>query len=320
MKDYHNSEITILELEEKNRILTSQVKRLLQTEHELYDSQKQIDNQLNLYHDLFETARYISSCRDKNSILNKLVKFALYSLNIEKCIILKVVNGINLFNILALDGFYNENHISINSTIYLDDNLLSRVDCKSKSAFIFNTDTEKFNMINNNLNINTFVLFPICNENNNIEYIILAGNSLERAEFHSKIMENDLLLTAFGSLILQATDALTTISYLEELQQHRENLESQIKERTRELERSNSILLDEITERKKTENRLKNALNEIDTLEGIFPICSNCKSVRDDNGNWKNIEQYISKHSKAEFSHSLCPTCLKKLYPEYSDN
>jgi response regulator RpfG family c-di-GMP phosphodiesterase len=61
---------------------------------------------------------------------------------------------------------------------------------------------------------------------------------------------------------------------------------------------------------------LKKALAEIKTLSGLLPICSHCKQVRDDKGYWSQIESYISAHSDALFSHSICPECAKKYYPE----
>ena len=60
---------------------------------------------------------------------------------------------------------------------------------------------------------------------------------------------------------------------------------------------------------------LKDALKKVKTLSGLLPICSRCKKIRDDNGYWNQIETYIQKHSKAEFSHSLCPDCAKEMYP-----
>ncbi|NLI10293.1 MAG: hypothetical protein GX447_06035 [Elusimicrobia bacterium] len=58
---------------------------------------------------------------------------------------------------------------------------------------------------------------------------------------------------------------------------------------------------------------------KVETLEGIIPICANCKKIRDDKGYWNKVESYISKHSKASFSHSLCPDCEKKLYPQFQE-
>ena len=62
--------------------------------------------------------------------------------------------------------------------------------------------------------------------------------------------------------------------------------------------------------------QLQKALDEVKILSGFLPICSSCKNIRDDKGYWNQIENYISKHSEAEFSHSICPECAKKLYPD----
>ena len=52
-------------------------------------------------------------------------------------------------------------------------------------------------------------------------------------------------------------------------------------------------------------------------LKGILPICSNCKKIRTDIGYWEQVEVFIKDRSKAEFSHSICPDCAKKLYPGF---
>ncbi len=69
------------------------------------------------------------------------------------------------------------------------------------------------------------------------------------------------------------------------------------------------IILEDITS-------LKSALEEVKTLRGFLPICANCKKIRDDEGYWNQIEEYIGDRSEAKFSHSICPECAKKLYPD----
>jgi DNA-binding response OmpR family regulator len=64
---------------------------------------------------------------------------------------------------------------------------------------------------------------------------------------------------------------------------------------------------------------LQQALAEVKTLKGFLPICASCKKIRDDQGYWNQIEQYIQEHSDARFSHGLCPECLIKLYPELQE-
>lgn len=69
-------------------------------------------------------------------------------------------------------------------------------------------------------------------------------------------------------------------------------------------------------EREKLIEELRDAAAKIKTLRGLLPICSTCKKIRDDKGYWKQIESYIREHSEAEFTHSMCPICAKKFYPE----
>lgn len=69
-----------------------------------------------------------------------------------------------------------------------------------------------------------------------------------------------------------------------------------------------------------TNEKLTKALAEVKQLSGFLPICASCKKIRDDKGYWNQIESYISQHSEAEFSHSICPECAKKLYPELYGN
>lgn len=70
-------------------------------------------------------------------------------------------------------------------------------------------------------------------------------------------------------------------------------------------------------ELEKTNHKLREALETIKTLQGIIPICAHCKRIRDDAGAWKQMEAYISQHSEAKFSHSICPKCAEELYPEF---
>jgi ABC-type amino acid transport substrate-binding protein len=80
--------------------------------------------------------------------------------------------------------------------------------------------------------------------------------------------------------------------------------------------RKTQNLRKEIEERKKLIAELQKALDEIKTLRGILPICSFCKNIRNDEGLYEKIESYIHNHSGVDFSHTVCPDCLKKHYPK----
>ncbi len=69
-------------------------------------------------------------------------------------------------------------------------------------------------------------------------------------------------------------------------------------------------------EREKVIEELQTALDEVKTLQGFIPICANCKDIRNDEGYWQKLEQYIQTHSEAQFSHGICPECAAKLYPD----
>jgi len=62
---------------------------------------------------------------------------------------------------------------------------------------------------------------------------------------------------------------------------------------------------------------LEAALAQIKTLEGILPICSACKKIRREDGAWTGLDEYVSKHSAARFSHGMCPDCMGKFYPNH---
>jgi len=71
---------------------------------------------------------------------------------------------------------------------------------------------------------------------------------------------------------------------------------------------------------KRTENDLVYAREEIQSLRGFLPICAHCKKIRDDQGYWQQVESYIEERTGAEFTHGICPECMKKLYPGLSGN
>ncbi|MCA0377625.1 MAG: tetratricopeptide repeat protein [Gemmatimonadetes bacterium] len=77
--------------------------------------------------------------------------------------------------------------------------------------------------------------------------------------------------------------------------------------RTEALTRANGDL-------ERLNSELRTALSEVRTLSGLIPICANCKRVRDDRGYWQAVETFVSQHSQAIFSHSICQSCGPQLY------
>ncbi len=85
------------------------------------------------------------------------------------------------------------------------------------------------------------------------------------------------------------------------------------------------IILDDITprvvmakEREELIKELQNAIAQVKQLNGLMPICGKCKKIRDDKGYWHQVEAFVMNHSKAHFTHGICPECRNRLYPEFS--
>jgi hypothetical protein len=115
-------------------------------------------------------------------------------------------------------------------------------------------------------------------------FIILVVDSARRV--HTTIIKSLRLEAANQTLIQNLTTA-------------RDELEHHVEERTIEL---------------------REALSKVKVLSGLLPICSSCKKIRDDQGYWNQMELYIHEHSEAEFTHSICPECAKKLFPGFLEN
>jgi PAS domain S-box-containing protein len=73
-------------------------------------------------------------------------------------------------------------------------------------------------------------------------------------------------------------------------------------------------------EREQALDNLREAMGRIKMLQRLLPVCASCRRVRDNEGNWKQIEAYISEHSETQFSHTVCPSCARELYPEMADD
>lgn len=69
-------------------------------------------------------------------------------------------------------------------------------------------------------------------------------------------------------------------------------------------------------EREELLRKLQEAKDEVKHLREFIPICSRCKKIRNDTGYWEQVEQYISEHYDATFTHGICPECIQVLYPD----
>jgi hypothetical protein len=154
----------------------------------------------------------------------------------------------------------------------------------------------------------------------------IAKGSLAGLPFH-EINEDNMhyyimSLPSFGLILLLKSGKALPPDLIKDIQPLNQKLaeacnawlsKQQLKENEIKLKKYSELLNQNLSER----------IVEIKTLKGLLPICSNCKKIRDDQGYWNQIEKYIGERSNAQFSHSICPECAKKLYPNvdlYNDD
>jgi hypothetical protein len=117
---------------------------------------------------------------------------------------------------------------------------------------------------------------------------IKADSFMQLAEQSQARVENISILLVLAGVLLSSVIAIFTVRHV--------------------------LMIEKVLLNEKKE--LQKALSEINTLSGLLPICASCKKIRDDKGYWNQIEAYIRDRSEAEFSHSICPKCASRLYPE----
>ena len=146
-------------------------------------------------------------------------------------------------------------------------------------------------------------------------------------------VNTSVALMALGLLV---TVLLTFVNAFKNLKEKNEavvalrkahaELEDRVQSRTRDLTLTNEALNQEIATRRATEEEkekliteLTAALAQVKTLSGLLPICSSCRQIRDSDGKWSKVEEYIQTRTDAEFTHGICPKCAQRLYPDLYD-
>jgi PAS domain S-box-containing protein len=105
------------------------------------------------------------------------------------------------------------------------------------------------------------------------------------------------------SLVMTVEDATESIQQTDLVSRLRKRALAESEERRRtQLERERLIV------------ELQEALASVRVLKGLIPICADCKQIRGDEGYWQSVESYIAQRTDADFSHGICPDCMKKLY------
>ncbi|MFM1944035.1 MAG: hypothetical protein RI897_3017 [Verrucomicrobiota bacterium] len=132
---------------------------------------------------------------------------------------------------------------------------------------------------------------------------------------------------AIGGVIMHVQDVTLQHRAEEQLRALNRELDDRVHRRTEELSEANKVLVraneeirDRELEREQLIGKLRQSLAEVQLLSGLLPMCAWCKNVRDDSGYWQKVESYLTEKNLVTFTHSMCPDCMEKHFPQDAED
>ena len=220
-------------LQDENGRLSEQIKRLVRTEHELYQFQEQLDDQIRIYRHLYEVGKKLNATLNLGEILQIATQFVLYQLGFERCVALLYDPETNTFYVEAHDGYYDESGQSLLTDLRysVDDPVLAlilahreRVIC-SKGC-----DQHELVALGKALDMAEYVAFPLGVEPQPSTGLLIAGNTANSAAYRTQIQADSESVVGLANLVSQVA---TAIRMRREIQAREERLKQQAHARER---------------------------------------------------------------------------------------
>jgi two-component system, sensor histidine kinase and response regulator len=184
------AEARVKKLQKENRQLSGQVKRLSKTEVELYGIQGQLDAQMQFYHQLYEVGKQFTTTIELSEILQITLQFVLYELNFERCLILMYETNEKVFQVQAMDGYYDEEKRPAVESLSLpgDDPVLLRL--RNAPQRIICTEAcheEPLKALARKLDMDDYILLPLGGEPEEPLGLLAAGNTADMRSFQATV-------------------------------------------------------------------------------------------------------------------------------------
>ncbi len=243
--------------QEQIQRLSEQVKRLTNTESELYGFQEALDQQFRIYRQLYEFGQRLVDTFDLDAILRQAVHFVLYELNFERCAVLIPTADATEYRAGVLDGWYQEEELQqVRACRFTADNpvvqqlMQSPVQCTNPcseqcSSACSKDDLEAFARC---LLVDEFAANTLGGEPGKPYGLIVVGNSRANFDYQTRIAADSEFMVGLGNLVSQVSNAINNIHYYRALEDERQQLEVKVGERTRELAQQNRELEDTLVE------------------------------------------------------------------------
>ena len=223
------------ELGAKNAALVTQVKRLVQVEQDMYAAQELLDEQIRIYRTLNETGRRLNVMRDFTAILQEAVRFAVYDLNLERCVILQRSLGDEEYSVSALDGYFDEGPLNRVSALRIPGEFVGTV-INQSPFYVSANDTESVRLdLGEQLGMDEWVLFVLPSDTMPICYLFVAGNSATHFSTQASVVPENVTMVGLGNLVSLLSSVLHNAHSYQTITNERRSLEDKIRDRTRQL-------------------------------------------------------------------------------------
>src|SRR5215211_1332753 len=198
-------------LQDENRRLSEQIKRLVRTEHELYQFQGQLDDQIRIYRQLYEVGKKLNATLDLGELLQIATEFVLYQLNFERCVALLYDPETNAFYVEAHDGYYDEaSQARVTGLRFsVDDPVLGSTLTDSDQVICAEgCDRGELLALGRALDMAEYVAFPLGSEPHRSIGLLIAGNTANKAAYHTQIQEDSEFVVGLANLVSQVATAI----------------------------------------------------------------------------------------------------------------
>jgi serine phosphatase RsbU (regulator of sigma subunit) len=198
-------------LQDENRRLSEQIKRLVRTEHELYQFQGQLDEQIRIYRHLYEVGKKLNATLDLGELLQIATQFVLYQLNFERCVALMHDPEANTFYVEAHDGYYDEASQArlTGLRITVDDPVLAPTLAASERIICAEgCDQDDLLVLGQLLEMAEYVAFPLGGEPQQPIGLLIAGNIVGSAAYHPQIQAESEYVVGLANLVSQVATAI----------------------------------------------------------------------------------------------------------------
>src|SRR5215211_4070724 len=198
-------------LQDENRRMSEQIKRLVRTEHELYQFQEQLDDQIRIYRHLYEVGKKLNATLDLGELLRVATQFVLYQLNLERCVALLYDPEANAFYAGAHDGYYDEaSQARLTGLRFsVDDPALALILADQERVICAEgCDQDELLALGQALEMAEYVAFPLGGEPQQPIGLLIAGNTVNSAAYHPHIQADSEYVVGLANLVSQVATAI----------------------------------------------------------------------------------------------------------------